>query len=201
MAASLIEQKPSDEVTKLVMMQKGKFHSPLRVFVLGLKQIQSGEMAVENLFVGWRFVTDIIMGDNKAEATAVFVKDSKGPPTFSGISTGPKIADSIKIIDEVKKQLKSSKLGTGKYELQLYRIPGLLTDCYWLRPLAGGGEDWVFPFQFPADKLAKNVEKSLVPMAEFFGTIRDLAVKRLASKQGPEYPCFTGKAPPNPAAY
>jgi hypothetical protein len=172
-----------------MLLGLGKILSTQKLYVLGLEQIVSGASPGDDIFMGWRYLKGI--GPDMAIA-ALAHQEPGGVASFTGITGGPQIAKAVRAAEGLPTMPGAPD---GTYETRLLSIPGLLTDCFWLRSQSGGS-DWVIPF----DTVATGIqEKHFYPMDAFLALARPLASARVAAYQNRVY-----HAPPNdpdPAAH
>jgi hypothetical protein len=177
MPTQFIDPKPTDQTTDTMLLGLHKSFSPQKVYVLGLQQIVSGASPGDDLFNGWRYLKGI--GPDMAVAALAY-QQTGGDASFTGITGGPQIAKAVLAAEGLANL---PNLPDGTYETRLLSIPGLLTDCFWLRSQAGGS-DWVIPF----DTVATGIEeKRIYLMDAFLALARPLAAARLAADQSRVY--------------
>jgi len=156
-----------------MLLGLSKSLSAQKVYVLSLDQIVNGPAPGDDLFMGWRYLASI--RPDIAIAALAFQRPG-GDASFTGITGGPQTAKAVRTAQELPTLPNPPD---GVYELRLLSIPGLLTECFWLRS-QGGGSDWVIPF----DTVAPGVqEKQFYTMNAFLTLARPLASARLAADQ------------------
>jgi hypothetical protein len=98
------------------------------VFSLGLKDLSEGKPIDEAASsVGWRF----LIGSRSGNGLYATVSRSDGEaPELAGVSRGPEAAAAVKAKQDVKKLPGAQE---GQYNLCILAIPGLLTECFWLK--------------------------------------------------------------------
>jgi hypothetical protein len=135
----------------------------LHVFTLGLDEVDQGIHKAKS--AGWRFLAV----DPAGVPVAGDVIEPEGlKPRMTGVSRDPIIGRAILAVREVE----SLAAVQGKdYELQVLRIPGVLTEAFWLKSLNGEGDLMV-----PVLTASKRFEKMRpYPVDEFFSIVRELA--------------------------
>jgi hypothetical protein len=162
---------PSAVATSAMLAGFNSSLSSEKVYVLGLPQIVDGKPPTDVLFVGWRYLVGI--GPNVAVVVLVS-EDGNTAPAFAGISAGPITAKNVKASQDLAKLPNPPP---GNYELRVLSIPGLLTDCFWLKSTAADGSDWVVPFD---TDVAELHEMNTYPMDGFMSTLKVAAQARLA---------------------
>jgi hypothetical protein len=133
-----------------------------RVLNLGLQDLAKGQMATAP--AGWRYLIGIRSGD------ALYATiDSQGKMT--GLSRGPEATVAFRAAQEIRTLPEAADID---YEPWVLTIPGLLTECFWLKS-PGGGNDVVVPF-FTSQALRSGHAYSI---DKFLKIMRPLAEERL----------------------
>jgi hypothetical protein len=125
-----------------------------RVMTLGLQDLANGQMGASP--AGWRYLIGISSGD------ALYATiDSQGKMT--GLSRGPEVTAVFRAAQDLRTLPEAAD---NDYEPWVLTIPGLLTECFWLKS-PGGDKDVVVPFltsqplrnghAYPIDKFLKIV--------------------------------------------
>jgi hypothetical protein len=132
-----------------------------RLTKLGLQELANGEMTI--VPAGWRYLIAIRSGD------ALYATiDSQGKMT--GLSRGPEATVAFRAAQEIRTLPEASD---KDYEPWVLTIPGLLTECFWLKSPAG--DDVIIPF-FTSQALRSG---HVYPIDKFLKIIRLLAQERL----------------------
>jgi hypothetical protein len=169
MALSIFNPPISSEATNALLAGLGARAYSQKVYSLGLQQIVNGPSPGDDLFVGWRYLLEI----NADLGVAGQVSQQSGPPSYAGLSYGPKTAKAVRATREVETL---AGLPDGAYELRVLRIPGLLVDSFWLRSNPAGSDKVV-----PYDAIIEEVQEMYIyEMKDFLERVRLLAQKNMA---------------------
>ena len=134
----------------------------LHVFTLTLDDVPRGVHKARS--AGWRFLAVAPSG----APIAGDVIDQEGlQPRMTGLSLDPIIGRAILATRRVASL---PEVEAKDYELQVLRIPGVLTEAFWLKSI-NGGEDLMVPV-LTASKLLKKMRP--YPIGDFFRIVQDL---------------------------
>jgi hypothetical protein len=105
------------------------------VYTLGLQDLNAGMAAAT--VVGWRYLALV---NGLAVAADVIQPVGKAAPKIASISAGPQIHQAI---DAIPLILRLPDVQRTNYELATLRLPGVLTEAYWLRFINGEEHQFV----------------------------------------------------------
>jgi len=134
------------------------------IYTLGLEDIDGGSVAATR--EGWRYLA-ILNG----VAAAAEVYDRGGRLVVASVTTGPKVNQAIDTILAAKRLPEVQDLN---YELTTFRVPGVLTEAYWLK--LDANRDLFLPFLSPDKQLRLG---DIYHWGELIEGIRDAANKGL----------------------
>lgn len=145
-----------------------------QVFSLGLQSLaQGGALRQTAAPTSWRFPIPARSG--------LFATVARRPgeaPEFAGLSRGTQAARFVQASEDVAKL---PQVADRDYEMRILALPGLLTECFWLKSIPENpGQDLIVPFA--------TAQKELMPMhpypaADFFQKASKLARERLDAFQ------------------
>jgi hypothetical protein len=150
----------------------------LRVFTLGLDKLdESFKQSLQS--AGWRFMA--LSSSGLPIAADVVDRGDGEPPRMISLSRDPVIADMVVAARRIEK---SPEVQAKDYDLRLLRIPGVLTEAFWLKPLVGE-DHLIVPILTKSRGLLQ--EKRPLPIADFLSIVRGLANEfRERSNRPPE---------------
>ena len=139
------------------------------LYTLELDDLVNGRGVRNATLVGWRFLA----GTKEGPAVAADVTiPPEGGPALTSLSSGRTIAEALGATDLLTVL---SLVLFQDYELRVLRIPGLLTEAFWLKSKTSA-VDLVVPFDTLVEDL---VPTRAYPMDVFLNILRPLAVQRL----------------------
>jgi hypothetical protein len=146
--------------------------SAQQVFSLRLDDLSEKKPIDKNAAAaGWRF---LIGGRSGNGLYATVSPTNSEAPELTGVSRGPEAAAAVKAKEDVQKLPDAEE---GSYDLCILAIPGLLTECFWLKwTPEDHTKDLIVPFV--------TSQKGLMPMhaykiEKFRGIAGQLAKDRL----------------------
>jgi hypothetical protein len=147
-----------------------------QVFSVGLKPLSQGRKLGESANPrSWRFSIPARSGP---PLFVTVTRQDGDPPQITGLSRGPQAAIYVKAAQDVRKL---PEVTEHDYELRILAIPGLLTECFWLKWLPENPDrDLIVPFA--------TAQKELMPLhpysaGDFLKIVGPLAKRRLAAFQ------------------
>jgi hypothetical protein len=105
------------------------------VYTLGLQDLNVGMAAAT--VVGWRYLAIV---NGLAVAADVTQPAGNTPPKIASISAGPQIHQAIDAIPLIRRL---PDVQTANYDLATLRLPGVLTEVYWLKFINGEEHQFV----------------------------------------------------------
>lgn len=131
----------------------------LHVNTLGLEDISSGVKNARS--AGWRFLA---VDPTGAPIAADVIEPVDGAPRMVSLSRDPILLGAIAAIRELET---FPQVRTNDYELQVLRIPGALTETFWLKSPDGKG-DLIIPVLTNSPTLPRM---SIIAIDEFFAVM------------------------------
>ena len=172
MAYSVDKPVPPTKVTAALKVGLGPEYYAQKVYSLGLNQIIHGPDPGDDLFVGWRYVYSV---NPDVAVNAEVLVEQDGSPSYAGVSRGPRTAKALRAALQAESW---PGVPDGKYELRVLRIPGILTDAYWLRSTSPAN-DLVIPY----DTMEEGIEVLHVyRMAKFLEYAKVSAQQRIRAR-------------------
>jgi hypothetical protein len=146
----------------------------IEVFTVALKDLVADAGITRAEAAGWRFLA---LEGNDATAVDVISRDGERPATVAALSRDKLIAV---VVDGLNKLPEMDILREKQNaRLRILRIPGILTEAFWLR--TGSGQEYILPFLVP-DAALKVME--VYTLEEFLDAARPIAERFLAADDG-----------------
>jgi hypothetical protein len=156
--------------------------NPLPIYHLGVRDfVRNATPDMEGKLVSWRYYA---VGANPDDAIACDV-DLSSPPRIIRLSSGIAVRRALAAQQEDAVKA-SDKDQSTQYEPRLLRVPGLLAEMFWLKPLSGPRSEqdtgWVVPYH----TFAKNFDaRDAHAMNAFKGQLANSAAAELGKADPP----------------
>jgi hypothetical protein len=164
--------------------------NPLPVYSFELRDVLArAELADRGKLVSWRYYATggapatVVSGDVTTTST----------PQLTTLSYGPAVVEAMNTAKDIQKRRGAE---VPSYEPRLLRIPGLLVEAHWVKPLvqpAGGkATGWVLPYNTPHGHLRakefteEDFSAEISPLAEKVLGMTDSPHKVLLKDDGPK---------------
>jgi hypothetical protein len=157
----------------------------LHVFTLTLDDVPRGVHKARS--AGWRFLA---VAPSGVPVAGDVIEPEGLQPRMTGLSLDPIIGRAILATRRVASL---PEVEAKDYELQVLRIPGVLTEAFWLKSI-NGGEDLMVPV-LTASKLLKKMRP--YPIGDFFRIVQDLIPEFSDKKPARVETLLDSKNPPD----
>ena len=153
----------------------------LQIYNLGARDVLAkADPGVTAKLVSWRYFAG---GDNETTTVAGDV-DASSTPQVTSLSYGASAWTALKAAEALE-NLPDFSGPAASYEPRLLRIPGLLTEAFWLKSLsqsAGREADWVVPYRTPIKDLD---QAKPYPIKDFLQMLYPLAQQAVKGNDSP----------------